>query len=80
VRTIQNVQQDDIVEDMGKNVPRIYASLVLSHSFVKGFFFLRNGNHSKKVTRSMQETHKVALSKVFGSQAHYTKGCIELSG
>jgi hypothetical protein len=27
VRTIYNVQQDDTVEDMGRNVPRIYAAL-----------------------------------------------------
>jgi hypothetical protein len=27
VRIVHNVQQFDIVEDMGRNVPRIYASL-----------------------------------------------------
>ena len=27
VRTVHNVQQDEIVEDMGRNVPRIYASM-----------------------------------------------------
>jgi hypothetical protein len=27
VRIVHNVQQDDIVEDMGINVPRIYAAL-----------------------------------------------------
>ena len=27
VRIVHNVQQDEIVEDMGKNVPRIYAAL-----------------------------------------------------
>jgi hypothetical protein len=26
-RTVHNVQQDEIVEDMGRNVPRIYASM-----------------------------------------------------
>jgi hypothetical protein len=27
MRTVHNVKQDEIVEDMGRNVPRIYASL-----------------------------------------------------
>jgi hypothetical protein len=27
VRTVHNVHQDEIVEDMGRNVPRIYAAL-----------------------------------------------------
>jgi hypothetical protein len=27
VRIVHNVQQDDTVEDMGRNVPRIYAAL-----------------------------------------------------
>jgi hypothetical protein len=27
VRSIHNVQQDDTVEDMGRNVPRIYTTL-----------------------------------------------------
>ena len=27
VRTVHNVQQDEIVEDMGRKVPRIYAAL-----------------------------------------------------
>jgi hypothetical protein len=27
VRTVHNVQQDDTMDDMGINVPRIYASL-----------------------------------------------------
>jgi predicted aspartyl protease len=27
VRTVHNVQQDETVEDMGRNVPRIYAAL-----------------------------------------------------
>jgi len=27
VRTVHNVQQAEIVEDMGRNVPRIYAAL-----------------------------------------------------
>jgi hypothetical protein len=26
VRIVHNVQQDEIVEDMGRNVPRIYAA------------------------------------------------------
>jgi hypothetical protein len=27
VRVVHNVQQDEIVEEMGRNVPRIYAAL-----------------------------------------------------
>jgi hypothetical protein len=27
VRVVHNVQQDDTMEDMGKNLPRIYAAL-----------------------------------------------------
>ena len=27
VRTVHNLQQAEIVEDMGKNVPRIYAAM-----------------------------------------------------
>jgi hypothetical protein len=27
VRTVHNVQQDETVEDMGRNVPKIYAAL-----------------------------------------------------
>jgi hypothetical protein len=27
LRIVHNVQQDEIVEDMGRNVPRIYAAL-----------------------------------------------------
>jgi hypothetical protein len=27
VKVVHNVQQDEMIEDMGKNVPRIYASL-----------------------------------------------------